>query len=138
MESSSTTTSRRDSTNRRALSRTISATWTWLRDSSSDDDATTSPSIERRMSVTSSGLSSTSSTMTWISGWLAEIDDASFWSSTVFPALGGATMRQRCPFPMGVTRSMTRVEISSGFASSRMRSWGSSAPRSLNGVLCAH
>ena len=33
-----------------------------------------------------------------------------FCSSMVLPVRGGATMRPRCPLPMGVNRSITRAE----------------------------
>ena len=62
------------------------------------------------MSVTSSGRSSMSSTMRMISGWLAVMELAMLCSSMVLPVRGGETMRPRCPFPMGVSRSMTRPE----------------------------
>ncbi len=123
IESSSTTTSRPHSTSRLARSSTISATWTWLRAISSEDEATTSPRTLRRMSVTSSGRSSTSSTMRWISGWFSEIEWAIFCSRTVLPALGGATIRQRWPLPIGAIRSTTRVETPSD-----SHSRGGSAP----------
>ena len=61
------------------------------------------------MSVTSSGRSSISSTMSMTSGWFSAIAFASFASSTVLPALGGEVMSARWPFPIGETRSMMRV-----------------------------
>jgi len=38
------------------------------------------------------------------------IDWAMFWSRTVLPVLGGATMRARWPLPTGETMSMIRAE----------------------------
>ncbi len=43
----------------------------------------------------------------------------------VFPAFGGATMRQRWPRPIGTTRSRTRPEFSSGPVSILRRRFGS-------------
>jgi len=84
----------------------------------------TSPRIERRRSVTSSGRSPTSTTMSWTSGWLAAIDAAMACRTMVLPALGGDTMRPRWPLPIGATRSMIRA-VSDGFpSSSRRRSVG--------------
>lgn len=68
IESSRITTSFLCSTNRLAFSITISATWTWRVAGSSKVDATTSPRTLRCISVTSSGRSSISSTMSVISG----------------------------------------------------------------------
>src|SRR6266513_1179986 len=45
---------------------------------------------------------------------------AIFWSRIVLPARGGDTIRPRWPLPMGVTRSTTRMLISSA-DDSRMR-----------------
>src|SRR5699024_8967437 len=42
----------------------------------------------------------------------------------VLPAFGGATMRPRWPLPMGVMRSIRRVECSFEVVSSRRRSCG--------------
>ena len=53
-----------------------------------------------------------------------ETDCAMLWSSIVFPVRGGATMRPRCPLPMGVIRSITRPARPSGAASSVKRSCG--------------
>ena len=63
IESSRITTSRLCSTSRLALSMTISATWTWRVAGSSKVELTTSPLTERFMSVTSSGRSSMSRTI---------------------------------------------------------------------------
>ena len=70
-------------------------------------DDTTSPFTERCMSASSS-RSSMSSTMN--SGWLAVTDWAMFCRRTVLPVRGGATIRARCPLPIGETISMTREE----------------------------
>jgi hypothetical protein len=98
--------------------------------SSSIEEAITSPLTLRRMSVTSSGRSSMSRTMRWISGWFVVTLWAICWSRTVLPALGGATIRQRCPLPIGVTRSRTRIERLSEPHSSRIRWVGSMETRS--------
>ena len=42
----------------------------------------------------------------------------------VLPVRGGATMSPRWPFPMGVIRSMARMDSSEGTVSSRSRSKG--------------
>ena len=55
-----------------------------------------------RMSVTSSGRSSMSNTNKWHSAWLCKILVAMFCRRMVLPVLGGATIRPRCPLPMGV------------------------------------
>ena len=68
MESSRITTSRLCSTRRLAFSITISATWTWRAAGSSKVELITSPLTVRCMSVTSSGRSSISSTISVISG----------------------------------------------------------------------
>ncbi len=66
------------------------------------------------MSVTSSGRSSMSSTMSTTSGWFLAIELAIFCSSIVLPVRGGATISARWPLPIGVIRSMTRVDMSPG------------------------
>jgi hypothetical protein len=58
------------------------------------------------------GRSSTSSTMTLMSGSFVTTDLAIALRSVVFPALGGATISPRCPRPIGASRSMTRAERS--------------------------
>ena len=84
----------------------------------------TSPFTERCMSVTSSGRSSMSSTMSVISGWLAAMELAMFCRIIVLPVRGAATIRPRCPLPSGVIMSSTREVRFSGAVSSRMRSMG--------------
>jgi hypothetical protein len=61
------------------------------------------------MSVTSSGRSSISRMMSVTSGWFVAIALASFCSSTVLPARGGATISPRCPLPSGATMSQSRM-----------------------------
>ena len=95
MESSRITTSRLCSTRRLAFSMTISATWTWRVAGSSKVELTTSPFTERCMSVTSSGRSSMSSTIKITSGWFEVIACAMCCRMTVFPALGGDTIKPR-------------------------------------------
>ncbi len=84
------------------------------------------------MSVTSSGRSSTRTTIRWHSGLLAVIELAISFSTVVFPALGGETMRPRWPFPMGATRSMIRGRMWLVWpsTSSRSRASGNSGVRS--------
>ena len=84
----------------------------------------TSPWTDLCMSVTSSGRSSISSTMSAISGWFSVVEFAIDWISIVLPVRGGATIRPRCPFPMGVSRSMTRPDRLSLLVSSLMCSFG--------------
>ena len=96
------------STRRLAFSITISATCTWRVAGSSKVDETTSPRIERCISVTSSGRSSISSTITTDSGWLDVIACAMCCSITVLPLFGGATIRPRWPLPIGAMMSMIR------------------------------
>ena len=76
------------------------------------------------MSVTSSGRSSISSTMRYTSGWFLAMALARFWSSTVLPVRGAATISPRCPLPMGHSRSIARVVRLSESCSSRIRSIG--------------
>ncbi len=101
---------------------TISAACTWLSGVSSKVEETTSPFVCRLKSVTSSGRSSMSRRMSVTSGKLCEIELAMFCNNTVLPVRGGATMRPRCPNPIGVSRSTARIEMSLWMgASTRMR-----------------
>ena len=124
MESSRITTSRLCSTRRLAFSITISATCTWRVAGSSKVELMTSPFTERCMSVTSSGRSSMSSTMSATSGWLAAMELARFCRIMVLPVRGAATISPRWPLPMGVIMSSTRAIRLSCAVSSRMRSLG--------------
>ena len=118
------------STMRRAFSMTISATWTWRSGGSSKVEAMTSAGLhERSMSVTSSGRSSISRMMRYASGLFLIRALASFWSSTVLPVRGGATMTPRVPLPMGQTRSSTRVDNSVASVSRMKRLFGKSGVR---------
>ncbi len=58
-------------------------------------DAMTSPLTVRWKSVTSSGRSSTSTTMRWVSGLLVVIALAMDCMTIVLPAFGGDTMSPR-------------------------------------------
>ena len=78
-------------------------------DGRSNVDATTSPLTERRMSVTSSGRSSTRRTIRCTSGLFASIEWAICFRMVVLPALGGDTIIPRWPLPMGESRSMILV-----------------------------
>ena len=94
----------------------------------------TSPWTVRRMSVTSSGRSSTSSTMSFTSGLLRSIDVAIVFMIVVLPAFGGDTIRPRWPFPIGETRSTIRAVMLVGSAALSRRSFssGNSGVRSSN------
>ncbi len=97
--------------------------WQCSSDGRSKVDATTSArSTCRRMSVTSSGRSSTSSTITWHSGLLRSIEYTICLMIVVLPALGGETIMPRWPLPIGEIRSMMRPVISPGSSSSSSRS----------------
>ena len=89
------TTSVPPSTSRFARSRAASATRVWSSTGSSNVEAITSPRIERRMSVTSSGRSPISSTIRWMSGLLAAMPWAIDCRSIVLPAFGGETISAR-------------------------------------------
>ena len=88
-ESSSTTTSLPISTRRFARSITSSATVMWFSVGMSKVEDTTSPLMERCMSVTSSGRSSTRRQMRCTSGLFAEMAAAMSLSTVVLPAFGG-------------------------------------------------
>ena len=128
------TTSLPISTRRLARSMASSATCVCSSDGRSKVEDTTSPLTERRMSVTSSGRSSTSSTMRWTSGLLVSIEWAICLRTVVLPALGGDTISPRCPLPMGEMRSTMRATmllVSPG--TSRRSFWsGKSGVRSSN------
>ena len=109
MLSSKTTTSRLCSTNLLAFSITISATCTCRWAGSSKVELMTSPRTERSISVTSSGLSSIKSTIRATSGKLVLMLFAIDCNNMVFPVRGGATIKPRCPLPIGVIKSMTRA-----------------------------
>ena len=87
------------------------------------------------MSVTSSGRSSISRMISLAFGQLALMLLAIFCIRTVLPVRGGATIRPRWPMPMGVSRSMTRMEISAGPTSSTKRRSGKSGVRFSKGIL---
>ncbi len=108
------------STRRLAFSITISATWTWRCAGSSNVDEITSPWTDRCMSVTSSGRSSMSRTIRYTSGWFCVMLFAMLWSSIVLPVRGGATIRPRCPLPIGTIRSSTRADRFSASVSSEI------------------
>ncbi|SIN46538.1 Uncharacterised protein [Mycobacteroides abscessus subsp. abscessus] len=62
--------------------------------------------------------------MRWHSGLLAEIALAMFCMIVVLPALGGETINARCPLPIGMIRSITRVVSFSVVVSNRRRWFG--------------
>ncbi len=103
------TTSLPSSTSRLARSMASSATAVCSSAGRSKVEATTSPLTERRMSVTSSGRSSTSSTIRCTSGLLASMEWAICFITVVLPALGGDTISPRWPLPIGDSRSTIRV-----------------------------
>ena len=94
----------------------------------------TSPRTVRFMSVTSSGRSSMSSTMSFTSGLFTSMDCAMVFITVVLPAFGGDTMRPRWPLPIGDTRSMMRAVMLSGSVVLSIRSFesGNSGVRSSN------
>ena len=115
---------------RLAFSMTISATCTWRSGGSSKVELTTSAALQVRiMSVTSSGRSSISRMNKYTSGLFLMMALARFCISTVLPVRGGATISPRVPLPIGQTRSITRVEYSSGSFSRKKRSSGKSGVR---------
>ena len=133
MPSRMMTTSLPISTSRFARSIVSSATWVCSSEGRSKVLATTSPrSTWRRMSVTSSGRSSTSSTMRCTSGLLRSIEYTICLRIVVLPAFGGDTTMPRWPLPIGAMRSTMRPVISSGLSGSsrRSRSSGNSGVRS--------
>ncbi len=120
---------------RLAFSMTISAIWMCLLAGSSKVELMTSPLTLRSMSVTSSGRSSMRRTMRCDSGLFFAMLLAIFCSRIVLPVRGGATMRPRWPFPIGVIRSMIRISIASRSVSRMNRSSGYSGVRSSNTTL---
>ena len=117
IESSNTKTSLPDSTRRRQRSTTSRERRTCVSRSWSLDEAITSASTERVKSVTSSGRSSISNTITCTSLWLVVTALAICLRMVVLPVRGGATMSPRVPLPIGVTKSMIRVSTMSGVVS---------------------
>ena len=109
MPSRMTTTSSPCSTSRLAFSIASSATWVCSSLGRSNVEEMTSPLTVRRMSVTSSGRSSMSSTISLTSGLFCSIDLAIVFITVVLPAFGGDTMMPRWPLPIGDTRSMIRA-----------------------------
>ncbi len=122
MPSRMITTSRPSSTRRLARSMASSATAVCSSAGRSKVEATTSPRTERRMSVTSSGRSSTSRTMRWTSGLFASIEWAICFMTVVLPAFGGETIRPRWPLPIGEIRSTMRAVRLAGSPGSSRRS----------------
>ena len=85
------------------------------------------------MSVTSSGRSSISSTISSTSGLFSEMALAIFFKSVVLPAFGCETIMPRCPLPMGARMSIRRSERSWFAAlSNRSRSFGYSGTSDSN------
>ena len=80
----------------------------WSSTGSSNVEETTSARTERLKSVTSSGRSPTSTAIRWTSGWFTESPFAIRFRIVVLPAFGGETISPRWPFPIGVTRSISR------------------------------
>jgi len=113
-----------------------SATRVWSCGDRSNVDAATSPCTDRRMSVTSSGRSPTRTTIRWHSGLFSVTAWAICLSTVVLPALGGDTMSARCPLPIGMTRSMTRVVSRSGVVDRCSRSCGYSGVSAKKSGRC--
>ena len=124
MPSSRTTTSWPISTSRLARSIASSATAVWSSAGRSKVEEITSPCTARWKSVTSSGRSSTSTTISWTSGLLVVIALAIVCMTIVLPALGGETISPRWPLPTGADRSMIRPISWFGVVSSLSRSCG--------------
>ena len=110
MLSSNITTSCPDSTKRFPLSSANSATRQWSSTGSSNVELNTSPWTDLLTSVTSSGLSPIRATIRLTSGAFADIPCAICFSRVVLPALGGATIKPRCPLPTGESKSIKRVD----------------------------
>ena len=131
------TTSMPPSTSRLARSSTSSVTCVcWSAGLSNVEYTTSAASTVRCQSVTSSGRSSTSSTITCASGSARRMPSAICLSTVVFPAFGGDTTMPRCPFPIGATRSMMRCVMSFGSPSRRKRSSGNSGVSLSNSRRC--
>ena len=94
---------------RLARSMASSATWVCSSAGRSKVEAITSPLTDRRMSVTSSGRSSTSRTISCTSGLLASMEWAICLRMVVLPAFGGETIMPRWPLPIGAMRSTMRA-----------------------------
>ena len=73
----------------------------------------TSPLTDLVISVTSSGRSSIRRTIKILSGLFFSMECAMLWSSKVFPALGGETIKPLCPFPVGEIKSIILADKSS-------------------------
>ena len=73
--------------------------------------STFSPVTVSRISVTSSGRSSIRRMIRCISGWFFVMVVATCFNRVVFPAFGGDTIMPRCPFPIGDSRSITRIAM---------------------------
>ena len=102
IESSRINTSWPASTRRLARSMANCAMRVWLLRSLSLEEAMTSaPGTLRRISVTSSGRSSTSRMISFISAWFLTTASAICCSKVVLPVRGGATIKPRCPFADG-------------------------------------
>ena len=102
-------------------------TWVcWSAGLSKVEYTTSAAATVRCQSVTSSGRSSTSSTITCVSGLELMTPFAICFRTVVFPAFGGETTMPRWPFPIGATMSMIRSVTASGPLSSRNLSSGNS------------
>src|SRR4030042_6202956 len=71
----------------------------------------TSPFTDLSISVTSSGLSSTSSTIIYTSGLFVATLFAISFKIVVLPAFGGDTISPLWPFPIGAIRSIILAVI---------------------------
>ena len=104
----------------------------WSSAGRSKVEAMTSPLTARWKSVTSSGRSSTSTTISLTSGLLVVMALAIDCMIMVLPALDGETIRPRWPLPIGQIRSMIRPISWLGVVSSLSRSCGYSGVSLLN------
>ena len=98
------------STNLFDLSKANSATLHCSSTDSSKVDENTSPCTERRISVTSSGLSPINTTMSVASGIFSATLAAICFNIVVLPALGGDTINPLCPNPIGENKSIIRED----------------------------
>ena len=76
------------------------------------------------ISVTSSGLSSMSRINIYTLGLFFKMDFATSFNKVVLPALGGETIIPLCPFPTGLTKSITRIATLQPGVSRRILSLG--------------
>ena len=52
------------------------------------------------------------------------MESAICFNKTVLPVRGGATIKARCPLPIGATKSITRISVSCARSPKRIQSTG--------------